>query len=315
MDNVNKYVFISGTGRSGTNITKDVLSDHPDVFALPFEYRFTIDPDGLISTYNILKNVWSPFQADLAITRLESLLMGMGSKSTDITEGTNHQTPYSDWELGKWFPNYYQQVKQLISELSVFSYSGTWPGVTKSPTGNNIRSTSYAATDTRLKSIFNAFLVNLYDNILEEKNASCFVEDNTWSLLFAKDIYDILPRIKFIHVVRDPRDVVASMLHQRWCPSDLSQCIQFFKSIHSRISNQIEEIPCENLYMFSIEDFVKKTEIIQNVADFIGIDPNMVDQNKLSNSSFGRWQKQFSQSESKMLNMELKKEIIKFNTL
>ena len=44
MDNEvnNNLIFIGGSGRSGTNILRNLLSKHSQVGSLPFEYRFII---------------------------------------------------------------------------------------------------------------------------------------------------------------------------------------------------------------------------------------------------------------------------------
>jgi len=68
-------IFIGGTGRSGTNITKAIFAQHPKVGTLPFEHRFVIDPDGVVDFYNSYAGAWSPYMADKKIKRLEQFLL------------------------------------------------------------------------------------------------------------------------------------------------------------------------------------------------------------------------------------------------
>ena len=56
----NKVIFIGGSGRSGTNILRKILSNHSKVASLPFEHRFIIDPNGIIDFYNSFTLNWSP---------------------------------------------------------------------------------------------------------------------------------------------------------------------------------------------------------------------------------------------------------------
>ena len=63
--------FIGGTGRSGTSITRKLLSKGCDVAALPFEHRILIDPDGPIQFYESLGRYREPYTIDLAIQRFD----------------------------------------------------------------------------------------------------------------------------------------------------------------------------------------------------------------------------------------------------
>jgi hypothetical protein len=59
-----KMIFVGGTGRSGTSIVKELIAAHPGAASLPFEYRFIIDPDGLVDFYTSYTAAWSPYLAD-----------------------------------------------------------------------------------------------------------------------------------------------------------------------------------------------------------------------------------------------------------
>ena len=57
-------ILVGGTGRCGTSILKEILATHPNAASLPFEYRFIIDPDGIIDFYASYTATWSPYIAD-----------------------------------------------------------------------------------------------------------------------------------------------------------------------------------------------------------------------------------------------------------
>ena len=70
-----QVVFIGGTGRCGTSITSAILGKHSLVTTLPFEYRFIIDPDGIVDFFRSYAATWSPFMADRRLKRLERFLL------------------------------------------------------------------------------------------------------------------------------------------------------------------------------------------------------------------------------------------------
>lgn len=48
--NVPEPLFVGGTGRSGTSRMSMVLGSHRDVHAIQWEFRFIVDPGGLVAT-------------------------------------------------------------------------------------------------------------------------------------------------------------------------------------------------------------------------------------------------------------------------
>ncbi len=307
MDHVNKYIFITGSGRSGTNITKDLLSQHPDAYSLPFEYRFTVDPDGIISTYNLLMNVWSPYQATIAIDRFENLLTRMATRGLKLNKP---DSGYDDWELDKWFPNYQHHVQTVIRQLSQIEYEGTWPGMPIGSKTTVMRTTAYGERSA-LISIFNEFLCGLYEELLEKNNATIFIEDNTWNILFAKDITSLFQAVKMLLVVRDPRDTIASMMKQKWCPNTLDSVIVFYKSLHKRIQEQKYNVSNEYIHQFKLEDLILDTpRVLRDISEFTEVEFSChIQSNILSSESIGRWESDFTSSESEYINQQLHEEI------
>ena len=57
-------IFIGGTGRSGTNITRQILAQSPHVTSPHFETRYTVDPHGIMPVLRILGAQANPFVTD-----------------------------------------------------------------------------------------------------------------------------------------------------------------------------------------------------------------------------------------------------------
>ena len=303
----NKVIFIGGSGRSGTNILRKILSNHSKVASLPFEYRFIIDPDGIIDFFNSFKSCWSPYQSDIKIKRLNDFLINLSEKS-------HLKNNYIEWELSKYFPNYINNVQNLISNLKCFEYNGSWPGANKNNEEYKIWFSDYKNEES-IKLILTDFIKKNIDSFLENNKKKFFVEDNTWNILYAKELEVLVPSSKLIHVIRDPRDVVASFINQSWCPDNLKQCIEMYKSIIKKWFEICHILDKQKFKLIKLENLVfnKDTEI-KKICSFceLNFESNLLEIN-LSMHNSGRWKNEFNNKEQNILNDSLKDIINKFN--
>ena len=72
--------LIGGTGRCGTTILKQIFQAHPEVAKIP-EWRFAVDPDGILDFYSSLSQNWSPHLFDVKLKRLYKLLQQTGQQN------------------------------------------------------------------------------------------------------------------------------------------------------------------------------------------------------------------------------------------
>lgn len=331
MDNLvsmnNNLVLIGGTGRSGSNITKKILSQHSKIATLPFEHRFTIDPNGILDFYNTIKYSWSPYACHKKLNDLIKFLNSLESRNhlkyflgrlinkIDPYGQKFTTPPYYGWELEKWFPNYTTHIGILINDLMEFRYNAVWPGE-KAFTYKN-RMLFVSADVHKLKSIINKFLNSLINDLLAKTQKQVFVEDNTWNLLFADSYMEILPHVKFIHVIRDPRDVVASLIKQRWTPDNFDHCLEYYDNIMTKILEQTEGLNKEQLLIVKLEDIVNNThEEIYKICKHSSVDFEEDLLNiDLSKAHIGRWELQFNEAQRVTLNQKLSKfiEVLGYN--
>lgn len=319
-------IFIGGTGRSGTNITKNLLSLHSNVAALPFEHRFIIDPGGIIDFYNSFSSSWSPYIADKKIKQLENFLLSLskkkklshfkGSVIKKIDKNGKKISPnsYHGWELTKWFPNYEQHVKNLISKLKTFEYSAISPS-TDSYTSKNKMYFSPPMSKKDLAPILSTFLNDCFKDLLKKEKKSFFVEDNTWNILFAKELFEILPQSYLVHVLRDPRDVIASLIKQRWCPSEISQVTQYYMAIVNQWFIIKRNIPSSKFIEIKLEDLVKEPKkTLKNIClmTHLPFEESLLNMD-LTKSHTGRWKKDFTEKEQKYVNDTLSEILSKLN--
>lgn len=316
-----KIIFIGGTGRSGTNITKAILANHPEVASLPFEYRFIIDPDGIVDFYRSYSATWSPYLADRRLKRLERLLEILAEESIlhrligNLLRSVGSRKflsprQYHGWNLDKHLPNFKQYSRELLEELRRFSFSAYWVG-TESYAHFPQLYHAGPKTKAELACILGKFVCRTIDDFLRSKNKTFFVEDNTWNILFAHELVELIPTAKVLHVYRDPRDVVASLMRQRWAPSEIIPTALWYKDIMAYWFTVRANIPPESYYEFSLEDLVASTEsIVKRISKFAGIPyhPALLDTD-LGKSHTGRWKKEFTKKEKQVIQDILSDEI------
>lgn len=319
-------IFIGGTGRSGTNILKETLSLHPDMAALPFEPRFSVDPDGVFPTYRGLSGGASPFEMNVLLTRLERFLNRLSKRSLidiisiyietllrPVCGSQLNLRAYKEWELEEHFPSYNLACKKLINDLSSAEYFGVWPGRLRvGPRAKN--RISLSSSDPRLVLVFQEFYTKIYKEFLTLKKSKVVVDDNTYNLMYAKELAALLPNSHLVHVVRDPRDVVASFLHQRWSPSNVNSAIVFYKVAMDNILKSLNGIEGERLTIIRLEDFCQRpNEYIRKLEDKVGLSCGReFSKDDFLNSNQGRWQKDIPKYKHEKLNQELEAYIQNF---
>jgi hypothetical protein len=294
------------------------------VAVLPFEHRFVIDPGGLVDFFCSYTSAWSPYMADRKIKSLGSYLKKLareplphriaGNLIKKVNPDGRSFSPreYHGWNLEDAFPGYTDAVEELIGRLTEFKYPGSWAGA-ESYRVNNLIYHSPPFSEEKLAAFIGVFLEKLIVAFLEKEEKELFAEDNTWNILFADRLLAFLPEAKFIHIYRDPRDVVASFVKQRWCPADPGQAVSWYSSIMDRQLGILEKVPHEKYIQFSLEDMVSAPEnIFARVCEFSGIpfEEKMLETD-LSGANSGRWKNEFSGKSREILENGLGKYVDK----
>lgn len=298
---MSKLITIAGTGRSGTNVLKTIFGSHPDVASLHFETRFLIDPRGLISFYRFYTACWSPYMADYLIKDLEDYLLSLAKISNENSDSI----PYADWELDRWIPNYSELVTELIQNLTQFNYEAKWPGA---KVGSEPYTMSFGKMMEKdeLAAFLSTFMIRITGSICASQGKSLFVDDNTHAILFASDINELLPSSKLIHIVRDPRDVISSLLSQKWTPNTVEYCTFWYKNVVKKWMEQQKLLSPDFFTPIKLEDLVAEPEKhIKELCTFCSItfNPKMLTVS-LSESNSGRYLIDLTQDEIEFIEKE-----------
>lgn len=278
-------VFIGGTGRSGTTILKRIFDKHPQTVSIPYELRLLIDPDGVLDLIRSVSDDWSPCTADLAIRRFEKLVDEIGGigKTKNILDALSRRnlwpsflTPrrYSRWNIGGAFGRefYKNRINELVRKLNHYSGSGRWLGSPPFRTKTVIRECEVFDEPFVCELVASCF-EDLYRNIKSSNlDATHWVDDSPYNLLFADRLLTTFPNSKFIHIFRDPRDVLASYFTKIWGGDDYEMTARRLAAIYKKWLRIREQLPTDRFLEIGLERTIDETEsTLLELSEFVGL--------------------------------------------
>lgn len=142
------------------------------------------------------------------------------------------------------------------------------------------------------KIIFNI----LMQSFLEHKHKSRFCEKTPNHLQNVPEILKLYPQAKIIHLVRDGRDTVNSLLKMPWRPSGLVNNARFWSQyikLGSRIETKLKDHHQNNLLQIRYESLLENPEItLKIICKFIGEDFNqkILDDSNEDENIFSSWE-------------------------
>ncbi len=312
--------LIGGTGRSGTTILQRIFARHPDVADVQ-EWRFLIDPDGIIDFYTTCQ-LWSPYHYDLKLKRLESLLKKVGTRhplercyvflqkiGLVQTISWLMNTEYIGINATAYCPRFREFAKNLLERLTAFRYAGYWTGMNRGWTPE-MRYGSFPEEE-RLVAILGDFLRQVIHDVLEHQQVTHYLEKNTWNILWFDKILNLLPEARLVHIYRDPRDVAASYMKQSWMPSHPEQCAQMYHDIITRWWQIRKNVPSESVFELALESLAAGPEhMLHNLCDFWGIPwHDSLLEIPLSKTHTGRWKQDFDAQQQQQIQRILQPQL------
>jgi len=133
------------------------------------------------------------------------------------------------------------------------------------------------------------------------------VEDNTWNGLFARELLSLFPESCFVHVYRDPRDVVVSFAGQRWAPADLPTACRWYADLMGRWLSTRKDLDASRYREISMESLVgNPKEVLSGLCELSGLqfDASMLNV-EFSSESIGRWRRDISTAEQAQIDTQL----------
>ena len=326
-------LFIGGTGRSGTTVLGRTLSLHPEIFTIPFESRFIVDPYGLRDLIYALSDEWDQYHGHVAVKNFMELMHELyPSKSRylykiagwklytkfHISPPKYHITLDGKWKDEKFF-NYKKVpfsvlisrkkfdniMNNFMNKIILTKYNGYWQGY-----GTAISPRMYVTKHFEYEEILTLardFVSQIWEEIARRYKANVVAEQTPTNLNHALFLRDLFPKMRFIHIYRDPRDVVSSYKRQSWGGNSAVEAVPIIKNTLLKWEQDKKELPEDSYIEISLEELVSNTkETLQRICDFIGVqfDARMLNMD-LSKSHSGRWKKDLSEEEVKLVECEL----------
>lgn len=278
-------IIICGTGRSGTSIFTKILSQHTDIWAFRWESQIFSGMPGL---------------CDIILSDFNELKF---KKFQELTLNHLYKRNVRN--------SYYAGLFEIIDFSSL--------------------STALKALEDRVLSdcsqsqkmlACKVFVDQLFLPPAEKKSAKYWCEKTPRNIFYADTIRKIYPNVKFIHVVRDGRDVLSSLLEKKFWPvakstshpatSNFSNPMDFEKAAPywtTLIDIGIEQeqlIGPKQWLNIRLEDLVNTPRrTIAKVLSFLGLEKDIqiidliASQLKAKRAKSGRWERDLSKDQVK----------------
>jgi hypothetical protein len=285
-------VFVGGTGRSGTTVMGDLLGNHPDVrTSTPIEIKFLSNRSGLLEV--VFGRDESPNKAKEPVSIF-------------------HYRTYRKRRLREK-----EKLANILAEFEDQVWNKWWDIDAPPPHGRGLTSgisrpnlEKLMATlrrDLKVNRIWAArrFMkrfIALQDEAGSEKY---WVETTPMNIPTADKLLKLFPSALFITMVRDPRDVIASLLTKNWGPTTPMEGLTWIEKRLTDGHDALKEIPLKQKITIALEDLAinSREDSYKKILNFLNLDDSPAmrqffhDELTPKNATSGRWADEISSAE------------------
>ena len=293
---LDRPVFIGGTGRSGTSIMANLLNSHADLCLPGHENKLIVEHSGLrdiveslsgrydITRFhfiiqNFLSRAQQMQQFGFPVAELNQRLSQLRQErklnfqqAFEIVQRENPAIPGSIHAIGQGFgiEHYVTCTRAFLLRIAAHVAQD---GIVD--THGLLKPFFMAKSFTRdaILAECRRFLDELYAKPVTAARASRWVDDTPLNFVNFDFLHELYPQMKFIHMIRDPRDVASSFTNQPWFPSDQALAVSVCAAMIRSYRALKDRIPASSLLEVRLEDLVNKTdETVARVAAFLEVE-------------------------------------------
>ena len=248
-------IFSGGTGRSGTTIIGKLLSQHPEVRGgKPYEVRFINDRFGLLDLCYGVENFekrWKQALSQIYINQISPRRRTLFLKKFE----KNFR--------GKWW----NRVNR-IGETS-----GLHRSITEEVRDELLLTFKKQFPRDQIQASRN-FLFDFLHHQRHNRGEEKWIDTTPLNISVADRIYLLLPEARFIHMKRDGRDTIASVLKENWGPNTPNSALRWWIR-RMQISNEaLRSVPREHVLELELEKLVvtEREESYKKLLEFVEIE-------------------------------------------
>jgi len=299
-------VFVGGTGRSGTTVVGDLLGFHDQIrTSVPIEIKFLANKSGLLQLV---------FGRDTSETQKKIALLDLRTRRR------------------RWISKR-EKFKKIQAEFLDRIWNTWWDIDAPPPHGRGLQSgISKAQFEKLLSTLFlelrinrvwaaRRFMRKFISSQEGHKGQKYWVETTPLNIAQAERILKLFPNALFINMVRDPRDVIASLLTKNWGPTTPLEGIEWIEKRLNDAHNVLCEIPAKQQITIALEDLAinNREQMYQSLLIFLALkdSPAMraFFESKLTpeSATSGRWKSEIATPEFLAAYAELEKRLAALN--
>jgi Sulfotransferase family len=235
-------LFSGGTGRSGTTIVGRLLSRHSKVtMAKPAEIKFLTAGNGIL---------------DLSQRRR------VGKYKRLIFNDRLHLERFKY----RLFHDWWQRDSKFGGSAGLFQ------GISEEQL-KEIYSHLKRNFDLDIKKASQSFMRDYIEIQLQNARKDLWIDTTPVNIFRSSEIQQLLPGCRFIHMVRDGRDVISSAIREKWGPTNYEDGLIWYRRRMIRnLKNGITLKDCT--ITLSLEDLVinNRQESLEKLLGFLGIE-------------------------------------------